>query len=335
MTAVETQVVGGVTFAPRRLGHANIWVNNLNRSISFYRKVVGLGHQATEVDANMAFLTNGNTHHDIALIERTRGVDRIGRDGEVMISSEHDAEEAGLFHLGWEMATEAVLVSAYRRALDANIEIPLLFDHQISRSVYVTDPDGMVMEFYSDSVKDWRRLFSGDVATVTSQWNPLHGIPSAEANYDPDPDIEIQEDALAHPKRIIRTVLRVSDLERSLKFFTTVCGLKPTYIDPKGRFCALSGDMGEYNLALIAAPEGKGHGIGSLCFEMKDGCSYDQTCMNLEREGIEIVRKIDDNRKKSIFINDPDGILLELVFSHHMKLGEIPEMATQDTIFWL
>ena len=61
-----------VRFAPRRLAHANIFVGNLERSMSFYNKVCGIEEGRRETGIRAGFLSNGNTHHDIAAMESAK-----------------------------------------------------------------------------------------------------------------------------------------------------------------------------------------------------------------------------------------------------------------------
>jgi catechol 2,3-dioxygenase-like lactoylglutathione lyase family enzyme len=68
-----------VAFRPRRLGHINLYVSQLDRSIAFYEKTCGIELVRIEAAIRGGFHSNGNTHHDIGLIEISKGVDRIGR----------------------------------------------------------------------------------------------------------------------------------------------------------------------------------------------------------------------------------------------------------------
>ena len=58
-----------VCFRPRRLGHANLYVSELERSMAFYNQVVGLEEVVREPAIHAGFLSNGNTHHDIGMVE--------------------------------------------------------------------------------------------------------------------------------------------------------------------------------------------------------------------------------------------------------------------------
>src|ERR1700730_10006987 len=68
-------------FSPRRLGHVNLWVDNLAVSEIFYSEVCGLTVEFTEPDLIASFLGTGHTPHDLGMIQKTNGVSRYGRNG--------------------------------------------------------------------------------------------------------------------------------------------------------------------------------------------------------------------------------------------------------------
>ncbi len=73
--------VGKKIFRPRRLGHANLWVDDLAKSEAFYNTVCGLAVEFTEPGLKASFLGTGNTPHDLGMIEVTGGKARYGAMG--------------------------------------------------------------------------------------------------------------------------------------------------------------------------------------------------------------------------------------------------------------
>ncbi len=92
----------------------NLFVSDLERSGRFYTNVCGFEEVFREPGISMIFLSNGNSHHDIGLMEVTTGA-RIGKDGHVQVQP-GQGKTPGLNHLGFEMRTEAEMVDAWRRA---------------------------------------------------------------------------------------------------------------------------------------------------------------------------------------------------------------------------
>src|SRR5262245_6899077 len=169
-------------FAPRRLGHANLFVGDVERSAHFYQAVCGLELVRREPAITAAFLSNGNTHHDVGLIQVSPEA-RRGRDGYLQPSSTR-GKRPGLNHLGFEMESEIDLVAAHQRAVAAAVPIFSTADHIISRSVYVFDPSGNLLEFYADALADWRTVFNPEQEDLVSgAWTPGATPPSAARHY--------------------------------------------------------------------------------------------------------------------------------------------------------
>ncbi|HZQ61810.1 MAG TPA: VOC family protein, partial [Casimicrobiaceae bacterium] len=206
-----------IGFHPRRLGHANLFVADLERSVDFYSRVCGVQLVRREPGIQAAFHSNGNTHHDIGLIQCSGGA-RRGIGGFVQPSS-FRGHSPGLNHLGWEMNSEAELIAAVERAEAAAVKIVNYANHQISHSAYVPDPDGNYHEFYADVVEDWRKIFNLErEELVTERWDWQHARPGLEPIHPPEHERRV-DDAIFHPRRITHAVLAVTDLERALEFF--------------------------------------------------------------------------------------------------------------------
>ena len=165
-------------FNPHRLGHVNLVVHELERSTRFYQSVCGLALEFSEVGLRGNFLGSGRTHHDVGMIERTTE-DRYGKDGHLQIPKSA-ADQVRLNHVAWEMDTEKDLVQAIGRARAHGVPLLRVSDHQITHSVYLKDPDGNVVEFYSDVIRDWRTVLHGEVDHITSVWTPDEASASVE-----------------------------------------------------------------------------------------------------------------------------------------------------------
>jgi len=117
-----------------RLNHAVLFVSNLERSISFYTRLLGASVIAREPRADAAFLRldrSGN-HHDLGLFgvgdqpPRPRG-------------------SIGLYHLAWQVDTIDDLVTA-REELQALGGLTGQSSHGATKSIYGQDPDGNEFE---------------------------------------------------------------------------------------------------------------------------------------------------------------------------------------------
>lgn len=312
-----------VHFRPRRLGHANLFVTNLDRSMDFYNRVCGLEEVRREPGISAGFLTNGNTHHDVGLIEVGDDT-RSGIGGYTQVAKSR-MKGAGLNHLGWELDNEKQLVEAYQRALAADVKIHRTTDHQISHSVYVFDPEGNLNEFYADAMHDWRTVFNPDREDlVSNHWDPLEAPPSAEPKYDPDPDLRRVDGAVFNSLRITHAVLVARDLARLRRFYEDVGGLEPVY--EQGSFVCLKGTSARYDLVLFQAREGLAPGLHHVCFEVRNDSLADGEAA-LSGMGFDTERRIENDSKRSIFVKDPDGIGVEF-YKPLRQDGDIAHLMT-------
>jgi catechol 2,3-dioxygenase len=199
-------------FRPRRLGHVNLWVEDIAVSEAFYNTRCGLTVQFTEPDLIASFLGTGATPHDLGMIQKTNGVDRYGRDGLLQLPGTI-GRDVGLNHLAWELENEAALVDAYRNLKADGIPTDITVDHQVAHSVYMFDPDGNYNEFYCDTVKEWRKVLHGPMDLITSHWDPLAAEPFTEGRYDENPQWDCVETAPLHPRRVTHAVLQTPNMD--------------------------------------------------------------------------------------------------------------------------
>jgi lactoylglutathione lyase len=131
--------------------------------------------------------------------------------------------------------------------------------------------------------------------------------------------------------RILHTMIRVGDLEKSLKFYTDVLGMhvlrRKDY--PDGRFTlAFVGYGPESEQAAIELTHNwdtptydLGAGYGHIALEVDD--AY-QSCADIERRGGRVVRPAGPMKHGSTviaFVEDPDGYRIELIQKHSQRGG--------------
>lgn len=123
---------------PPSLGHAVLKVGDLGRALDFYRDALELREVARLGD--MVFLSGGQRHHDLALVEA---------GGQAGTPPRHTP---GLHHLAFKVGDSLDVPRAWRDRL-RGLGIPLLgqSDHRVSQSLYLRDPDGLVVELYVDA----------------------------------------------------------------------------------------------------------------------------------------------------------------------------------------
>lgn len=131
------------------------------------------------------------------------------------------------------------------------------------------------------------------------------------------------------PTRLIHTMLRVGDLERSIQFYTEKLGMRlmrrETY--PSGRFTlAFLGYGEEHSGATIELTHNwdrstyePGDAYGHIALAVRN---VHASCANLEAAGVKVVRKpgpmsVTSPDRSDVehiaFIQDPDGYRIELI----------------------
>ncbi len=116
------------------IGHVHLKVADLDRSLAFYRDV--LGFELTQrYGSQAAFLSAGGYHHHI-------GLNTWESEG----GQPPPPGATGLYHVAILYPTRAELADALRRLLKAKIPLEGAADHGVSEALYVRDPDGNGVE---------------------------------------------------------------------------------------------------------------------------------------------------------------------------------------------
>ncbi len=128
------------------LAHVVLYVRDLERSLRFYRDLVGLQVVGSIFGGRAAMLTGGRTHHELLLIE-------VGTAPGPL-----QGRRIGLYHVGWKIGESLEVLRAMKARLEqAGVPIDGISDHTVSQSLYVRDPDGNEIELFVDDPRvDWR-----------------------------------------------------------------------------------------------------------------------------------------------------------------------------------
>ena len=141
------------------LGHVVFYVKDLERSLVFYRDVLGFKEVGRIFNGAAAALTSGRTHHELLLIQ-------VG-DAPAPATG----RRLGLYHIGIKIGDSLDELREANIDLErAGIAIDGMSDHTVSQSLYLHDPDGNEVELYVDAEASlWKR----DPAAVLSPVKPL------------------------------------------------------------------------------------------------------------------------------------------------------------------
>jgi catechol 2,3-dioxygenase len=217
----------------------------------------------------------------------------------------------GLGHLAWELSNEVELVEGYRRAKADGVALDMTVDHQVAHSVYLFDPDGNTMEYYCDTVKDWRKILHGEMELITAGWDPEEGEPFSEPRWEENPEIRTVAEAPVHPRRVTHAVLLTSDLERLARFYRDVGGLEEVHRDDGVVFLRGSLSRYPYHLVLCRKDAGDECRYHHVSFELENETALAKAEAELQARGVEPEHVVDSELKRSLFLRDPDGLLSE------------------------
>jgi catechol 2,3-dioxygenase len=138
---------------PIRVGHVVLKVRDLDRSLAFYRDLIGF-RVSNEMSNVMIFLTaTGENHHDLALL-------RVGDSAPSPLPS-----GVGLYHVAIQLADWEAIRAAHRLLAERGL-LKGTADHGVTNILYTVDPDGNEIELFCDAPREEWEGRVGEVMTV-------------------------------------------------------------------------------------------------------------------------------------------------------------------------
>ena len=143
-----------------RIGHVHLKVADLERSLKFYRDLLGFELQQYYGDS-AAFISAGGYHHHIGL---NTWYSKNAPPAQV--------RAAGLFHTAIVYPERKDLAVVLKRLIDAKYPLTGASDHGVSEAIYLNDPDQNGVELYWDKPKEaWLEDAAGNLQMVTEVLN--------------------------------------------------------------------------------------------------------------------------------------------------------------------
>lgn len=141
-----------------RVGHVHLKVADLDRSLGFWRDVLGFEVQQ-RMGTQAVFLSADGYHHHIGLNTWESAGGRPPAFGTT-----------GLYHVALLYPDRAALGRVLKRLVEADWPLDGASDHGVSEALYLRDPDGNGVELYRDRAReDWPRDAAGNLAMVTKR----------------------------------------------------------------------------------------------------------------------------------------------------------------------
>lgn len=293
-----------------RLGALTLRVRRLRPMLDFYVGHLGLTAKVVEEDAS------GLKTVDL-------GFSRAPNEALLTLREDPKARQApsdfaGLYHYAVLVPDRRSLASTFLAIGRSGVAYEGFADHQVSESLYLHDVERNGMEIYADRPRsawsDWRKISeriaaTGDLSLMAPMSQPL--------DFDSLLGELGEEGALEKPAafptgaKIGHMHLRVTDLERSVKFYHEKLGLETMMHVPQ---------MG----AAFLSAGGYHHHLGLNTWNSLGGTRHEDGDAGLDEIKVvvpdgdvlrEVARRLPVSRTEggALVASDPDGIRISLV----------------------
>jgi catechol 2,3-dioxygenase len=201
-----------------RLGGVELTVTDLDRSLDFYTRVIGLSVRERGID----FAAFGAGDEDLLTLH-------------AVATARAPGVHAGLYHYALLFASREELARAARRIAETGTRIDGASDHGTHEAIYLPDPDGNGIELAADRPRDqWPDLHSDDLFTAGPQPLDIGALFATIEGEQPSP--------LAAPGLAMGHIhLHVGDLESATRFYRDGLGFELMASMPTARFVAAGG----------------------------------------------------------------------------------------------
>ena len=146
--------------AQTRIGHVHLKVADLERSLEFYRDLLGF-ELTMRYGTQAAFISAGGYHHHIGLNTwHSKGAPSASITG------------VGLYHTAILYPTRRDLAVIVDRLIKAAYPLTGASDHGVSEAIYLNDPDNNGVELYWDRPHElWPNTSGGSLDMFTEALN--------------------------------------------------------------------------------------------------------------------------------------------------------------------
>lgn len=188
--------------ATTRVGTVHLTVSDLERSVAYYEKVIGLS--VRERIAGRAMLGAGAGGEDLLVLIEQPGARPV-------------RGHCGLYHFALLLPVRSDLARWLAHAARDRVALAGLADHNVSEAIYLSDPDGHGIEIYWDRPRElWEGRVAERMTTLPLDTASLFGELADPAN-EPFEGLPVGT-AMGHVH------LCVADIPRTVAFYRDVLG---------------------------------------------------------------------------------------------------------------
>lgn len=284
-------------------------VHNIERSLGFYRDILGFQLIGKASDVN-AFLSLVGSNNGDYLLQLSR-IDSVNRLNEV---NQSKTRKAGLYHFAILLPSRRHLANIFKRLTEDSNQIYFegASDHGVSESLYLRDPDSNGVEIYRDRhPSEWKRTGQFQIQMKTDPLDLKQLLKEAKDGGE----WHMPADTV-----IGHVHLHVSDLIKSSNFYSKVIGLHHTCSYPGANFFAA--DSYHHHIAIntwlgndIAIADSTLLGLDHFSLNVKSSENFEELLRHMERMKVKVLTNDSDNiNKKSFIIFDPDRIKIQICY---------------------
>jgi catechol 2,3-dioxygenase len=271
------------------VGPVHLTVSRLDRSLDYYRKVVGL-----------QVLDQGDGHASLGVGER----ELLGLVEERL--ARPSLRHSGLYHFALLLPERADLARWLAHAARERVQLAGLSDHFVSEALYLSDPDLHGIEIYWDRP---RELWEGQVASRMTTL-PLDVQSLLGELEEPSTDVF---GGLPAGTVMGHVHLKVARIAQTLEFYRDVLGFTvmaqlgshAAFLSAGGYHHHIGANTWESAEALVSPP-------GSAALRHATIALPDETERDLMLERVERSGQIPQRAPGGFLIQDPSGIALLL-----------------------
>jgi catechol 2,3-dioxygenase len=225
------------------------------------------------------------------------------------------AAGAGLFHFAILVPDRKSLASTYLAVKNSEIQYDGFADHLVSESLYLRDPEDNGIEIYRDRpASEWPRDSKGHIIMDTLALD----LNSLLAEMNNGNKVEQTNNAKAFPTgaRIGHIHLRVTNLERSIKFYHEKIGLDIT-VDWSSMGAAFLSAGGRYHhhigMNTWHSLNGEAHRSGETGLEyftiiIPDRSFVKTLALRIQQHSSTTTNSKQASENQLLLVSDPDGI---------------------------
>jgi catechol 2,3-dioxygenase len=185
-----------------RMGPVELTVSDLERSLDYYRRAIGL-----------------------SVLDQEDGRASLGGDSELLVLDELPGAQpaprnTGLFHFALLVPERGELARWLAHALREQVPLTGASDHFVSEAIYLRDPDAHGIEIYADRP---REMWEGQVGRMTTE--PLD-LENLLGELDDSQGAEF--DALPGGTVMGHVHLQVAEIPETVRFYRDVLGFDLT-----------------------------------------------------------------------------------------------------------